>query len=113
MRIRKFKSTSRFLKHAFGNNSGIHSSQQSDREFNNLKLNSSDQERNNEEQIFNQNKDNNIKNVNGKSEFNVFTNCINSFGNISNSAMKDTGNIKEIINKKVDMESNKQKKRKC
>ena len=78
----------------------------------NLKLNSSNQERNNEEQVINQNKDNtNINNVNGKSEISVFTNCINNnLENINNSAIKDTDNMKEIINKNIDMESNKQKK---
>ena len=111
-RIRKFKSTSRFFQHAFDNNSGIYFTRQRVREFDELKLNSSNQERNNEEQVINQNKDNtNINNVNGKSEISVFTNCINNnLENINNSAIKDTDNMKEIINKNIDMESNKQKK---
>ena len=96
MRIRKFKSTSRFFQHAFDINSGIHSTQQRVREFDDLKLNPSDQERNNEEQVINHNKDNtNTNNVNGKSEIRVITNCINNnFENINNSAMKGTGNMR-------------------
>ena len=44
-RIRKFKNTSRFFRHAFDINSGIHSTQQSVKEPDGLKLNPSDQER--------------------------------------------------------------------
>ena len=78
-RIRIFKRTSRFFQHAFDINSGIHSTQQRVREFDDLKLNPSDQERNNEEQVINHDKDNtNTNNVNGKSEIRVITNCINN-----------------------------------
>ena len=75
-----------------------------------MKLNPSDQERKNEEQVTNQNKDStNRYNINGKSDISAIANCINNnFENINNSAMKDTDNMKEIINKNVDMESNKQ-----
>ena len=57
------------------------------------------------EQVINHNKDNvNINNANGKTEISVFSNCINNnFENINNSAMKDTGNLKEI-SKNIDME---------
>ena len=74
-----------------------------------MKFNPSDQERENEEQVVSQKKDNtNTNNINGKSEISVIANCINNnFENINNSAMKDTDNMKEIINKNVDMESNK------
>ena len=77
-----------------------------------MKLNSSNQEINNEEQVIGYNKDNaNITNDNGKFEVSVFTNCINNnFENINNSAMKNTGNIKEIVNQNVDMESNEKMK---
>ena len=57
------------------------------------------------EQVINHNKDNvNINNANGETEISVFSNCINNnFENINNSAMKDTGNMKEI-SKNIDME---------
>ena len=57
------------------------------------------------EQVINHNKDNvNINNANGKTEISVFSNCINNnFENINNSAMKDTGNMKET-SKNIDME---------
>ena len=73
--------------------------QQRVREFDDLKLNPSDQERKNEEQVINHNKDNTItNNANGKSEISVIANCINNnFENINNSAMKDTDNMKETI----------------
>ena len=79
------------------------------REFDDLKLNTSDQERGNEEQVNNHNKDNtNTNDINGKSEISVIANCVNNnFENINNSAMKDTDNMKEIINENVDMKSNK------
>ena len=97
-RIRKFKNTSRFFRHAFDINSGIHSTQQRVKELDRLKLNPSDQERRYKEQVINQNKDNtNTNNINGIS---------NNFKNINNSAMKDSDNMKEIINKNID--SNKQ-----
>ena len=75
-----------------------------------MKLNPSDQERKNEEQVTNQNKDStNRYNINGKSDISAIANCINNnFENINNSVMKDTDNMKEIINKNADMESNKQ-----
>ena len=44
-RIGKFKNTSRFFRHAFDINSGIHSTQQRVKEPDDLKLNPSDQER--------------------------------------------------------------------
>ena len=74
-----------------------------------MKLNTSDQERGKEEQVNNHNKDNtNTNNINGKSEISVIANCVNNnFENINNSAMKDTDNMKEIINENVDMKSNK------
>ena len=56
-RICKFKSTSQFFQHAFDSNSGIHSTQQRVREPDDLKLNPSDQERRNKEQVINHNKD--------------------------------------------------------
>ena len=89
-RIRKFKSASKFIQHAFDNNSGIHSTRQRVTESGDLKFNSSDQEKNNKEQLINQNTNNtNINNVNGKSEISVFTNCIkNNFENTNNSARK-------------------------
>ena len=64
-----------------------------------MKLNPSDQERKNEEQVINHNKDNtNTNNANGKSEISVTANCVNNnFENINNSAMKDTDSMKEII----------------
>ena len=107
-RIRKFKSTSRFFQHAFDINSGIHSTQQTVREPDDLKLIPSDQERRNKEHVINHNEDNtNTNNINGKSEISGIPNCINNnFENINNSAMKDTDNMKEITNKNVD--SNKQ-----
>ena len=91
-RIRKFKSTSRFFQHAFDINSGIHSTQQRVREPDDLKLNPSDQERRNKEQVIDHNKDNtNTNSINGKFEISVIANCINkNFENINNSAMKDT-----------------------
>ena len=63
-----------------------------------MKLNPSDQERKNEEQVINHNKDNtNTNNINGKSEISVIATCIyNNFENINNSAMKDTDDTKEI-----------------
>ena len=68
-RICKFKNTGRFFQHAFDINSGIHSTQQRVREFDDLKVNPSDQERKNEEQVINHNKDTiNTNNINGKSE---------------------------------------------
>ena len=107
-RIRKFKNISRFFRHAFDINSGIHSTQQRFKEPGDLKLNPSDQEGRSKEQVINQNKDNNNRNnINGKFETSVIANCINnSFENINNSAMKDTDNMKEITNKNID--SNKQ-----
>ena len=83
-----------------------------------MELNSSNQERNNEEQVINDNKYNTnkyninvINNINGKSEISVIANCINNnFENINNSAMKGTNNTEEIIKKNFDMESNKQMK---
>ena len=43
------------------------------------------------------------------SEIGVIANCIDTnFENINNSAMKDTDNMKGIINKNVDMDSKKQ-----
>ena len=89
-RIRKFKNTSRFFRHAFDINSGIHSTQQRFKEPGDLKLNPSDQEGRSKEQVINQNKDNNNRNnINGKFETSVIANCINnSFENINNSAMK-------------------------
>ena len=64
-RIGKFKSTSRFFQHVFDINSGIHSTQQRVREPDHLKLNPSDQERRNKEQVINYNKDNtNTNNIN-------------------------------------------------
>ena len=62
-----------------------------------MKLNPSDQERNNEGQFVHHNKDNiTTNNINGKSENSVITNCINNnnFENINNSAMKGTGNMR-------------------
>ena len=102
-RIRKFKNTSRFFRHAFDINSGIHSTQQRVKEPDGLKLNPSDQERRYKEQVINQNKDNtNTNNINGKFVTNVIPNCIsNSFKNINNNAMKDTDNMKEITNQNV------------
>ena len=97
-RIPKFKSTSLFFQHAFDINSGIHSTNERVREFDDLKLNPSDQERNNEEQVINHNTDNTNSQI-----------INNNFEHINNSVMKDTGNMNEIINKNVDMESNKQK----
>ena len=102
-RICKFKSTSRFFQNIFDINSGIRSTQQRVREFDDWQLHLSDQERKNEEHVINHNKDNTN---NGKSEISVIANCINNnFENINNIAMKDTDNIKEIINKNVDMEA--------
>ena len=107
-RIRKFKSTSRFFRHACDINSGIHSTQQRVKKPADLKLSPSDQERRYKEQFINQNKDNNnTNNINGKFEISVIANCINNnFENINNSAIKDTDSMKEITNKNVD--SNKQ-----
>ena len=69
-----------------------------------MKLNPSDQERRNKEQLINHNKDNtNTNNINGKFEISVIANCINNnFEKINNSAMKDADNMKEITNKNVD-----------
>ena len=72
-----------------------------------MKLNPSDQERNDEEQVINHNKDNtNTNTINGKPEIGVIANSINDFEN-NNMAMKDTDNKKKIINKNADMEGNK------
>ena len=103
-RIRKFKSLSPFFQHASENNSGIHSS------FDDLKLNSLDQERNYKELVIGHNKHNtNINNINGRSEISVLTNCIIiNFENINSRATKNTGNKKEIVNENLDMESNMQ-----
>ena len=69
-RIRKCKSLSRFFKHAFDISSGIHSTQQRVREPDDLKLNPSDQERRNKEQLINHNKDNtNTSNINAWKEY--------------------------------------------
>ena len=67
----------------------VSTAQQRVREFDDLKLNPSDQERKNEEQVINHNKVNtNTNNTNGKSEISVIANCINNnFENINNSAM--------------------------
>ena len=74
-----------------------------------MKLNPSDQERKNVEQVINHSKDNtNANNINGRSEISVITNFVYDFENINNSAMKGTDNMKEIIDKNVHMESNKQ-----
>ena len=75
-----------------------------------MKLSPPDKERKNKEQVINHNKDNADTNkINGKFEIGVIANCINNnFEKINNSAMKDTDNMKEIINKNVDMESKKQ-----
>ena len=83
-----------------------------------MELNSSNHERNNEEQVINHNKDdtntntiNVINNINGKPEISVIANCINNNFENNNSAMKGTNNMKEIIKKNFDMESNKQIKK--
>ena len=83
-RIRKFKNTSRFFRHAFDVNSGIHPTQKRVKEPDDLGFNPSDQERRYKEQIINQNKDNtNTNNINGKFEISVIANCINNnFENI-------------------------------
>ena len=81
-----------------------------------MELNSSNQKRNNEEQVINHNKDNTNTNninviniINGKPEISVIANCINNnFENINNSAMKTANNMKEIIKKNFDRESSKQ-----
>ena len=72
-----------------------------------MKLSSSNQERNNDEQLIAHNKDNtNINNINNKSEISIITNCIdNNFENINYTAMKNTVNMKELVNENVDMES--------
>ena len=57
-RIRKFRNRSRFFRHAFDINSGIHSTQQRVKEPEDLKLNPLEQERRYKEQVHNQNKDN-------------------------------------------------------
>ena len=69
-----------------------------------MKLNPSDQERRNKEQVINHNKDNaNTNNINRKFEISVIANCINNnFENINNSAMNDTDNMNEITSKNVD-----------
>ena len=78
-RIRKFNSRSRFFQHAFVVNSGIHSTQQRVREPDYLKLNPSDQERRNKQQVINHSKDNiNTNNINGKFEISIIANCINN-----------------------------------
>ena len=107
-RIRKFKNTSRFFRHAFDISSGIHSTQQRVKEPDDLKLNSSDQERRYKEQVIHQNKDNtNTNNINGMFEIGVIANCMNnSFENINNSTMKDTDNMKEITNNNIDSNKN-------
>ena len=75
-----------------------------------MKLSPPDKERKNKEQVINHNKDNADTNkINGKFEIGVIANSINNkFEKNNNSAMKDTDNMKEIINKNVDMESKKQ-----
>ena len=76
-----------------------------------MKLNPLYQERNNKEQVINHNKDNiNGNKINGKPEIVLI---IISKTLITNSTMKDTDNLKKIINNNLDMESNKQIKRKC
>ena len=76
-----------------------------------MKLNPLNQERNNKEQVINHNKDNiNANKINGKPEIVLI---IISKTLITNSTMKDTDNLKKIINNNLDMESNKQIKRKC
>ena len=72
-----------------------------------MKLNSSNQEKNNDEQLIALNKDNtNINDANVKSEISVITNCINNnFRNINYSAMKITITMKEIVNENVNTES--------
>ena len=76
-----------------------------------MKLNPLYQERNNKEQVINHNKDNiNANKINGKPEIVLI---IISKTLITNSTMKDTDNLKKIINNNLDMESNKQIKRKC
>ena len=76
-----------------------------------MKLNPLYQERNNKEQVINHNKDNiNANKINGKAEIVLI---IISKTLITNSTMKDTDNLKKIINNNLDMESNKQIKRKC
>ena len=74
-------------------------------EFDDINLNRSNQERNNEDQVINHNKDNVIiNNANGNPEISVFTNCINiNFENINNSAIKDTGNVKNVILRKTNL----------
>ena len=62
------------FQHAFDIILGIHSTQQRVREFDDLKLNPSDQERNKEEQVIHHNKDNaHTININGKSEIIVIS----------------------------------------
>ena len=78
-RIRKFRNTSQFFRHAFDINSGIHSTQQKVKEPDGLKVNHSDQERRYKEQVINQNKDNtNTNNINGKFVTNFIPNCISN-----------------------------------
>ena len=79
-----------------------------------MKFNPSDQKIKNEEQVIHHKKDNtNTNKINGQSEISVIANCINTnFENIDNSAMKDSDNMKKIINKNVDIESNKQIRKK-
>ena len=63
-----------FFQHAFDIILGIHSTQQGVREFDDLKLNPSDQERNKEEQVIHHNKYNaHTININGKSEIIVIS----------------------------------------
>ena len=110
-RICNIKSTNLFFRHIFDINSGIPSTQQRVRESDDLKLNPLYQERNNKEQVINHNKDNiNGNKINGKPEIVLI---IISKTLITNSTMKDTDNLKKIINNNLDMESNKQIKRKC
>ena len=80
----------------------------------NLTPNFSNLERNNKGQATGHDKCNtNTNNINnGKSEISFITNCIsNNIKNINNSAMKNTGNMKEIVNKNVDIESKTNKRK--
>ena len=114
-RIRKFKSTSWFFRQAFDINSGIHSIQQRDREFDDFNLNPLDQERKTEEQVINHNKDNtNTNKINGWNSENKSLKLVLSqivliitTKTLIILQMEDTDNMKEIINTNVDMESNK------
>ena len=76
-----------------------------------MKLNPLNQQRNNKQQVINHNKDNiNANKIKGKLEIVLI---IISKTLITNSAMKGTDNLKKIISNNLDMESNKQIKRKC